>query len=410
MIKPRNPFLALLLAIVPGLGQFYNGQIKKSIVFVAINFILLFLFYYTQVFMSIAGISILIIYSIGFFFYRTIDAFIIAKRNKLYELKPYNRWYFYILFTAIIFLCSFTIEEISGGGIRSFSIPTASMEPTVMVGDRVLAQLGYYSNHNMQRNDVVVFHYPAEMDKPIEEKTYYVSRCVAIPGDSISIINKKIYVNSKSTTDQIELKYKFKCFTNEPLSENIKTKNNIHTYDIFLEDIMEFDGNSFYLIDLKQSDVEKIRTKKIFDSIVAFDFVELDPNAIMFPFATNSLQWKQNNYGPLWIPKKGVTIHLDQNNIETYAQTIINYEGNKSAELAGHTLLIDGKPVSEYTFKKNYYFTMGDNRDNSSDGRVWGFVPDDHLVGKAWLALYSRDLQKSFFKSFNSNRLFVPIK
>ncbi len=410
MIKQRNPFLALLLAIVPGLGQMYNGQVKKSIVLVVINFIVLLLFSCTQVFMSLSGITILIIYSIGFFFYRTIDAFIIAKRNKLYELKQYNKWYFYILFTAAIFACSFTIEQVSGGGMRSFSIPSGAMEPTVMVGDRILAQLGYYTNNNLQRNDVVVFHYPAELDKTIAEKTHYVSRCVAIAGDSIAIINSKVYVNSKPTTDNIELKHKFKCFTNEVLSENIKKKNNIHNYDILLEDIIEVGGNSFYLIDLKQSDVEKLRAKKIFDSIVDFDFAELDPNTILFPFSKTSLQWKQDNYGPLWVPKKGVTIHLDQENIEIYAQTIINYEGNKSAELAGHSLLIDGKPVSEYTFRKNYYFTMGDNRDNSSDGRTWGFVPEDHLVGKAWLVLYSRDLQQSFFESFNSDRLFILIK
>jgi len=410
MIKARNPFFAALFAFIPGLGQLYNGQFRKSMLLLLIDFIIIFFFYHTQIFMSIVSLSILIILSIGLILFRIIDAFIVAKKNKSYELKIYNKWYIYVLFTFMIVVSHLIIEETATKGIRSFSIPTGSMEPTIIVGDRIISQLGYYTNHDMNRNDLIVFHFPGEADKQIDEKTHYVSRCIAIPGDSLSIINKLVYINSKPANISADLKFKFKCFTSNTLSDRARKKYNIHSYDIYLNDLIRYENNSMYLIDLSQSTADKLKNAKIFDSIVELDFNEFDPTSILFPFAKKTSHWTADDFGPLWIPKKGSTIFLDENTIEIYGQTILAYEGNRSVEFDKDKLIINGNPVSEYTFKQNYYFTMGDSRHNSADGRMWGFVPEDHIVGKVWLLLYSKDNTLPFYNCYRTDRFFIPIK
>ena len=103
-----------------------------------------------------------------------------------------------------------------------------------------------------------------------------------------------------------------------------------------------------------------------------------------------TLDWNRDNYGPLRVPKKGETIQLTAENIMLYRDLIENYEHNDKVEVNGSTVIINGKPATQYTFKQDYYFMMGDNRNNSADSRYWGFVPEDHIVGKAlfiWMSI-----------------------
>lgn len=415
MIKKRNPFLAFLLATVPGLGQLYNGQVKKASIVLLIDYIAIFFLFYTQIFMSVIGLYSLILFSVGMIIYRLIDAVIVAKKQKEYELKNYNKWYFYVLFIVFIYSSHFIIEKTSTTTLRSFNIPTGSMEPTIPVGDRIIAQTGFYKNHDMVRNDLIIFHYPAELDKPIDEKTYYVSRCVAIPGDTFSIINKQVHINGQPSTIASQLKYKFKCYTNNLLSERLKNERlkkeyRIHSYDFFGNDMLTRNGKKLYLIDISTDHVEKLRSANIFDSIIDFKLEELDQSTMLFPYAHQYKQWTCDDYGKIWIPKAGVTIQLTPYLIETYGQTISQYEGHTKVESKDGQLFIDDKLVSSYTFKQNYYFTMGDNRHSSADGRYWGFVPEDHLVGKAWLVFYSYDPDLSYPDNFLKDRFFMPIK
>ena len=338
-----------------------------------------------------------------------IDAFIVAKKNQHYELKRYNTWYVYLLFVASLAICQALIDETKTNSLQSFKIPSGNMTPAMHIGDRIVAQIGYYRNHDVVRNDLIIFRYPAELDKPMDEKTHYVSRCVGIPGDTLSLRNKQLYINSLPSIIPAELQHTFKCFTNNILSENIKKKYNIQTKDN-LGELLSFENKTLYLIDLTQSSVDELRKTDIFDSIVDFQLKELDQNTMMFPYAHKSQYWTPDDYGPLWIPKSGVTIKLDSNIVEMYVQTIKNYEGHTSVEAAGDKLNINGTPVSEYTFKQNYYFTMGDNRHGSADSRYWGFVPEDHLVGKAWLVFYSYDPDLSFPDNFRKERFFMPVK
>jgi signal peptidase I len=127
----------------------------------------------------------------------------------------------------------------------------------------------------------------------------------------------------------------------------------------------------------------------------------------IFPFDSR-FPWNVDNFGPLWIPKKGMTIKIDSTNIALYRKAIGEYEGNKLEEQNGK-LLINGKELTEYTFKMDYFFMMGDNRHNSADSRFWGFVPEDHIVGKAVFIWMSWDTNGSFLGKIRWSRLFHSI-
>jgi signal peptidase I len=119
--------------------------------------------------------------------------------------------------------------------------------------------------------------------------------------------------------------------------------------------------------------------------------------------------WNQDYYGPLYIPKKGATIKINTYNLPLYKRIIGHYENNK-LEVKDTTIYINGKPASEYTFKMNYYFMMGDNRHNSLDSRFWGFVPEDHVVGKPIFIWLSLDANKSFLGKIRWSRMFTKVK
>jgi signal peptidase I len=128
----------------------------------------------------------------------------------------------------------------------------------------------------------------------------------------------------------------------------------------------------------------------------------------MFPHDTVDFKWNRDFYGPLKVPAKGWTVQLDRKNVKLYQEAIINYEGNTDIVLAGDKLLKNGQAMSSYTFKQDYYFMMGDNRHNSADSRFWGFVPADHIVGKAVFVWMSIDPNKPLFSldKIRWNRIF----
>ena len=332
--------------------------------------------------------------------------------------------------------------------LEPYTIPTGSMEKTLMVGDFLFVNKMSYGTRTpitplqiplthqkvwgtnmksfsdairlpyfrlpgfakIKNNDIVVFNYPAELEYPIDLKTNYIKRCVAIPGDTLSVQNKQLFINGVAAKNPPAMQFKYKCYTNNPISERVRKKYSIHSYDMYLNDMINMGSKSGYLLDLSPATATKLRETKIFDSIVPINHDELDQSQLLFPFARKTQHWTNDNYGPLWVPKKGTTIKLDSNMVEMYGQTIINYEGDKTVEQAGDKLKIDGKLVSEYTFKQDYYFMMGDNRHNSSDCRVWGFVPEDHIVGKAWMVWLSLDSELPFPERIRWNRSFKMIK
>jgi signal peptidase I len=118
------------------------------------------------------------------------------------------------------------------------------------------------------------------------------------------------------------------------------------------------------------------------------------------------VNWSRDNFGPLWIPKEGATIPVNDSTMSIYGFTILDYEHHENAKIENGKLIIDGKELAEYTFKQDYYFMMGDNRHNSLDSRYWGFVPADHIVGKAFFIWLSIDKEGSFFNKIRWSRFF----
>ncbi len=234
--------------------------------------------------------------------------------------------------------------------------------------------------------------------RPVDKRENYIKRCVAIAGDVLEIKdgilhvnNEKAFVAPTSSTDHFVFTSTNKVLTEEELREaGIKLNSDEHSPDF------SFAGGNVYRINLTESELAIMKTIPGVDSISR----ELSTE-VVFPYDP-SFNWTVDNFGPLWVPQKGKSIDLTPQNVTLYKRVISVYEGNKWEERNGQ-IFINGQAASSYTFKMNYYWMMGDNRHRSQDSRFWGFVPEDHIVGEAWLIWMSYD------KGIRWNRLFKSI-
>ena len=299
----------------------------------------------------------------------------------------------------------------------------------------------------IKRNDIVVFNWPVDtlvhwMDpsrgadfKPLDKKTNYVKRCVGIAGDTLEVRDGYVYINGKQNIlpDRAKLQFynivysskglstkKLLRYTNKEFERkfiiNFTSQNQFDKVMNFVTDNPEkIKDNQFkittseagipeWIISNYKLDIREIRTNirkaNITDEIVAklrndseVDSVikVIKPRGVkgnyMFP-EVSSLSWNTDNYGPIYIPKKGSTVDLNINSLPFYKRIIKEYENNQ-LDVIGDHIFINGKKVSSYTFKQNYYWMMGDNRQNSLDARSWGYVPFDHVVGKPVMIWFS---------------------
>jgi signal peptidase I len=264
----------------------------------------------------------------------------------------------------------------------------------------------------VERNDVVVFNAPAgdtaiveepDLDyyqmsrmygraainskytivtRPTDKKENLIKRCIGLPGDVVEIKNGVVYVNEK----QAEL------FPHSKLNYIVKTNGSAPAVEDNIE-LLQKINNNVYAYNLANEQVDKVRKAA---NVVSVDLymrdaagkAPVEPGEWVFPLDTANYKWNRDNYGPLTIPHAGLTVSLTQQNIALYRRIIGNYEGNTLEEQNGK-FLINGKEANSYTFKMDYYWMMGDNRHNSLDSRYWGFVPEDHIVGKAWFVWLS---------------------
>ncbi|ROT47779.1 signal peptidase I [Candidatus Cardinium hertigii] len=282
----------------------------------------------------------------------------------------------------------------------------------------------------VQRNDIIVFNTPLGTE-PLDLREYWIKRCIAIPGDVVRIDHKQLYVNDKlaDTCDTIQYRYFMK--TKRKLSSAFFEKNDIivEKSAISHPDISIVSGHEGYIIYATPNKVKQLTTilPSYIQSVEPVEDEEIQPNnypssmlwddtkGAMDPLTWHKgnfgllvrtvLGWTKDNFGPLTVPKKGMSIHMDEKNILLYGHAIANFEGKKTIKFTQKECWIDGQQVKQYTFVKNYYFVMGDNRDQSKDSRFIGFIPEEHITGKAIMVLLS-SRKKSLFSGIRWNRLF----
>ena len=221
--------------------------------------------------------------------------------------------------------------------------------------------------------------------RPVDRRENYVKRCVALPGDTFEMRDAQVYINGVAQVNPPLLEHNFYILTDGTKF----TEESLVKMDITLNEVsmMQSANGPVYRMSLTNGALEKIKQLPFVKGV---KMEESYPNKQMpmYPLAYSGA-WSRDNYGPLWVPKKGATIELTEDNLNRYSHCIVNYEGNK-LEYKNGVAYVNGEPTKEYTFAMDYYWMLGDNRHNSADSRAWGFVPEDHVVGRpvfVWLSL-----------------------
>ncbi len=222
--------------------------------------------------------------------------------------------------------------------------------------------------------------------RPIDKKENYIKRTIGLPGETIEVINRQVSIDGSPIENPEGMQYTYSVYTKSALSSEVLHEK----YDILLTDAQKefYRYQGFYALPLT------LKEKEIFDGMSSVDSVTIElkrPQADLHIFPNHpDYSWTEDNFGPLWIPKAGETIDLTIENLPLYRRAIDIYEYN-DLEVKSGEIYINGEKTNQYTFKQNYYFMMGDNRHNSADSRFWGFVPYDHVVGKAVFIWFSKE-------------------
>jgi signal peptidase I len=334
--------------------------------------------------------------------------------------------------------------------IEAYTIPTPSMERSLLVGDFLfVSKLSYgartpmtpiafpFAHHTMpllgtkaywdgwelnyhrlpgfsevKKGDVVVFNYPMDADsplyRPVDKRENYIKRCQGTAGDTLSVVNGQVYVNGKAMPnppgEQMEYTYNT---TGEEINPQINTDLAITYYGtkptMTAESAKTLSGYS-NVKNLTPS-ITPRGAADLLNPVFPAAPVANYPARAMLHGKLPDYKWNVDNFGPVIIPKKGWTVKLDSLNFPVYERCIEVYEHNK-VEVKGDDIYINGQKTDSYTFKMDYYWMMGDNRHDSEDSRFWGFVPEDHIVGKAVFIWMSWDDNATFLHKIRWSRLF----
>jgi signal peptidase I len=238
--------------------------------------------------------------------------------------------------------------------------------------------------------------------RPVDRRENFIKRCIGLPGDTVEVRHNWVYVNGKPQDSINNMQFQYHIITDgTPINQK-----KLELLDVAKEDIRFSNGE--YLLPLSAAKAKDIKQL----SNVKFIEIMEEPagtwDSMTFPFKED-FKWNRDNYGPIWIPKMGKTVPLTIQNLPLYERIIHTYEGNE-LKVVGNEIMINGKVATSYTFKMNYFWMMGDNRHNSADSRFWGFVPEDHIVGKPKFVYLSLNKDKKFPANIRWNRVFMKIR
>lgn len=332
------------------------------------------------------------------------------KRSVIWE------WVKAIVFAVI------TIAIFRAFFFEAYTIPSASMEKSLLSGDYILvSKLSYgsrlpntplslpfahqrfpfyenkksyvewikfpylrlFGNPDVEHGDVVVFNWPMEETYPVDQRTFYIKRCMGLPGDTLEVREGQVYINGMYNDRPEKLAFNYKI-TADTDSLNTDTLNALN---ITYGGKMSEKGTYWYT--LNTDDIDHLKELPHIVSIAPLLEKKGSYSDYMFPDNEHFL-WNVDFFGPLYIPRAGDSIKLSVDSLPLYERIISIYERNELI-IRNDSIFINNNYVTHYKFKMNYYFMMGDNRHNSADSRFWGFVPEDHIVGKTLCVLMSID-------------------
>ncbi|MCM4154438.1 signal peptidase I [Gramella sp. AN32] len=403
--------------------------------------------------------TVLVILTLGLYIYyinyATNDPYIVDR-----DLKPRSEageWISSILFAVIAATIVHTYF------MQPFTIPTSSLEKTLLVGDFLFVSKFHYGARapktavafpmvhdtipilgiksylnkpqipyfrfpgfeKIERNDIVVFNWPVDTvkkffdrsaehyEKPVDKKSNYVKRAVGVPGDSLSVVDGYVYINGKQTVlpDRAKPQFSYVGRTKgQPLNPQLLYKR----YNVTDGYSYNPNTNVFYIQSLTDESFEMLKNNPEVSTITRYvDSVGVK-NSSLFP-NDGIRNWNNDNMGPIYIPEEGKTVKITPESMGFYKEIIETYEGtemgnNNKLTMNGTQVLLNGQPIESYTFKQNYYWMMGDNRNNSEDSRAWGYVPENHVVGKPVFIWLSWDSNASGFDKIRWERVFTTVK
>lgn len=334
--------------------------------------------------------------------------------------------------------------------VEAFVIPTPSMENSLLVGDYLAVSKFHFGSRTPRtplqiplthqkiwgteipsyvdwiqlpsfrfpglreviRGEPVVFNTPKDLldptERPIDLKTYLVKRCVAVHGDRLEIRNRQLFVNGIASINPEAGKYAYLVIANDEINKRQLKKFGLDSDDYSFLGRSD-DGKAVYNMLLTNDQAKQIKSVSFIRSISLNDGLHDNSMFPLFP-SMKASSWTCNNYGPLVIPEHGMKIVVNDSTLNVYGEIIQKYEGHKNVRLKNGSLFIDGKMISQYSFQQNYYFMMGDSRDNSLDSRYWGFVPEDHIVGKPMMVWMSIDNEGDLLHKIRWKRLFKIVE
>lgn len=322
----------------------------------------------------------------------------------------FREWFDTIIFAlvAAIIVKAFIFE--------AFRIPTPSMEKNLLVGDFLLVSKVHYGPRtpmsigvpftdihiekelpwfripgfrNVERGDPFVFNYPPE-GKVIERKTHYIKRAMGLPGDVFEIKDKVIHVGGEAIPMTEGMQQEWAVEKTDAQVRLPRQKLEEYRIDSRMLQAGSADGVTVRIPNATVSEAAEIEKWSYVKEVRPYVLSASDQLRMSGIFPVGS-GWGRDNYGPVTIPKAGVSVDLSDENWTMYEDLIKTYEGKNAKRLGPNKFEVDGQAVSSYTFDQDYYFAIGDNRDNSLDSRFWGFVPQDHVVGKAFMIYFSWD-------------------